>query len=175
MIRRFSIALAAVAICLAAPSRVSRESLKALENNFDQRIARANIDEPFDLLGATRGVYVDGIGAVFSSEVNLVAVGITPFRPKLAPEEIERLRTRKLARLPQLKQLMRDMMVTSATQLKTVPEQEQIIVGVHIFSYSWENKKDLPQQVVMRSTRKSLLEVEAGRAKADTAIQEQDF
>ena len=128
--RQFLIAVAAVGICLAAPSKVSRAQLKVLEASFDKRISHANIDDPYDLLGSTRAVYIDGFGVVFSNEVNLViGPAITPFRPKLNADEVEKLRHRKFARLPQLRQLIRDFMVTSATQLKSMPAEEQVVFG----------------------------------------------
>lgn len=176
MMRRWWIGLAAVALCLAAPPKVSRAQLKVLEVGFDQRIGRANIDDPFDILGATRAVYMEGFGVVLSTEVNLVVgPAITPFRPKLSADDVEKLRLRKLARLPQLKQLMRDMMVTSATTLKSMPAEEQVVVGSHLFFYSWEDRKDLPEQLVMKASRKALLDVEAGRSKVEAAVQEQAF
>lgn len=176
MMRRWWIAFIGVALCLAAPPKVSRAQLKVLEVGFDQRIGRANIDDPFDLLGATRAIYMDGFGVVLSTEVNLVVgPAITPFRPKLTSDEVEKLRQRKLARLPQLKQLMRDMMITSATTLKSMPIEEQVVLGSHLFFYSWEDRKDLPEQLVLKASRKALLEVEAGRAKIEAVVQEQAF
>lgn len=176
MRRRWWIGLAAVALCLAAPPPVSRAQLKVLEVGFDQRIGRANIDDPFDILGATRAVYVDGFGVVLSTEVNLVVgPAITPFRPKVSAGEMERLRQRKVSRLPQLKQLMRDMMITTATTLKSMPADEQVVVGAHLFFYSWEDRKDLPEQVVLKAPRKALLEVEAGRARTEAVVREQAF
>ncbi|MCC6591404.1 MAG: hypothetical protein IT168_32260 [Bryobacterales bacterium] len=174
--RRIVIALAAVAICLAAPSKIARAQLKVLESTFDQRITRANIDDPFDVLGSTRAVYIDGYGIVLSNEVNLViGPAITPFRPKLTPEEIEKLRHRKLTRLPQMRQLMRDMMITCATQLRAMPPEEQVVLGTTLFFFSWEDRRDLPEQIVMKAQRKALLDVEAGKSKADAVIQEQAF
>ncbi len=177
MIGRGAVVFAAgVVIALAAPAKISRVSLKALENTFDQRIARADINEPFDLLGPTRAIYVNNAGVVLSAEVNLVVgPAITPFRPKLNTEEVEKLRQRKLARLPVLKQLMRDLMVTSATKLNTLPPEEQIVVGMNLFFYSWEDRKQLPEQIVMRAPRKVLLEVEAGKAQLDAVVEEQAF
>lgn len=174
--RRCWMALAVVALCLAAPANVSRAQLKILEAGFDQRIMRANIDDPFDLLGATRAIYLDGFGVVTSTEVNLVAgPAITPFRPKLSADEVEKLRLRKLARLPQLKQMMRDMMITTATALTSMPAGEQVVVGSHVFFYSWEDRRDLPEQLVMKASRKALLEVETGRAKIEAVVREQAF
>jgi len=162
-----------------ATPRVSRAAMQDIERTFDQRIQRYSIDAPIDLLGATRGVYLENYGAVLSTEVNLV-VGpvLSPFRPKLTKEELDRLRQRKLERLPVLKQLVRDMMVTAATRLSTVPLREQIVVGVTLFHYSWEDSSGLPGQILMQAERKSLVDFEAGRINRealDAAITVQEF
>jgi len=171
----YAFAVAAV-ICLAAPQKVSRNTLSHLERGFDQRIERFNIDDPFMLLGSTRGMYLDKYGAVFTAEINLVTgPAVTPFRPKFTAAEVEKLRQKKLSRLPQIRQVMRDMMVTSAIALNTVPPEEQIVVGVNLFYFSWENSTEMPAQIVMQARRKALVDYEAGRIDVNglnTAIQE---
>ncbi|MFN7921856.1 MAG: hypothetical protein U0Q16_17275 [Bryobacteraceae bacterium] len=168
----------ALALATAAAPRVPRSALVAMERSFDQRIQRANIDDPLDLLGATRGIYLEKYGAVFTCEVDLAVTAITPFRPQLSGEEKERLRQKKLARLGAVKQLMRDMMVTSATSLKTMPENEQVSVGVTFFYRAWELTNGLPSQLVLSAPRKALVDFEAGRIKAEAlnaVIQEQVY
>jgi hypothetical protein len=164
---------------LAAPVKVSRASLAALERRFDERIERFNIDDPFYLLGSARGVYLENYGVVFTAEVNLVmGPSVTPFRPRLNKDEIDRLRQRKLNRLDDLRKLMRDMMIHSAATLKEVPEAEQIVVGVNLFHHSWENTAGLPSQLVMQARRKDLAGFESGRVTAEAlaaAIREQSY
>jgi len=171
-----------VLACLAldgATPRVSRAVMQDIERTFDQRIERYSVDDPLYLLGATRGVYLENYGAVLSTEVNLV-VGpvLSPFRPKLSKEELARLRQKKLDRLPLLKQVVRDMMVTAATRLNMVPPNEQIVIGVTLFHYSWEDSSGLPGQLVMQAARRSLVDFEAGRINRealDAAIAVQEF
>jgi hypothetical protein len=169
----------AVWTAVAEKPRVSRAALAALERNFDRRIERYNIDDPFYLLGNTRGVYLEGYGVVFTAELNLVAGAvITPFRPKFSKEEIEKLHQKKLSRVPVLKETMRAMMVSSATALTAMPPQEQVVVGVTIFHYSWEDSTGLPAQILMLAQRQALLDIEAGRIKGpaiEGAIRVQEF
>jgi hypothetical protein len=178
MRRRFLAAMAmAAAMLMAAPVKVSRATLNNLERRFDERIERHNIEDPFYLLGATRGVYLENYGAVFTAEVNLVmGPSINPFRPRLSKEDIDKLRQRKLGRMDDIRKVMRDMMVTSATVLNEVPENEQIVVGVNLFHHSWENTAGLPGQIVMQAKRKALADFEAGRLNLEglnAAIREQ--
>jgi len=162
--------------CLAAPPRVSNATLLEIERSFDQRIQRLEFDDPVELMGYTRGIYLDGYGAVFTNEVNLAIGSVSPFGPGLTPEVLERLRQKKIARLPRLRQTMRDMLVSSAMTLKTVPPEEQIVVGVSLFYLKQENTKDLPSRIVMQTKRQALLDFEAGRLKDLTSvIQEQVY
>jgi hypothetical protein len=171
-----SLALAS-ALCgtAAVEPRVSRATLAAMEKSFDHRIQSIDPTDPFDLLGSTRGIYLEGYGAVFTAEVNLVVgPGISPFRPRLTKEQIAKLRQKKLARLPVLKRQMKDALGALAASLDTVPPSEQIVLGVTLDYYSWEERAGLPGQVVMQARRQALLDVTSGRIR-DAGIREQEF
>jgi len=159
--------LLAAAFGAAEAPRVNRVALAAMERTFDRRIHRFDVNDPIDLLGSTRGVYLAGYGAVFTAEVNLVASAVvTPFRPAPSKEEAEKLRQKKAARLALLEQSMREMMLSLATSLEGLPSEEHIALGVSVFYFSWENREGLPSQVLMRAKRRALLEAQARRADA---------
>jgi hypothetical protein len=159
--------------------KVTRAAMAAMETSFDHRIAKLNVGDPFDLLGTTRGLYLGGYGAVFTAEVGLIVTPpITPFRPSISKEEVSKVRERKLAQMPRLRQAMKDMLVASAASLDTVPPEEQIVVGVTLFHYTWEDWRGMPGQVVMQAQRKTLLDYQAGRipsAALEAAIQAEEF
>lgn len=160
--------------------RVTRAELAAVETSFDQRIARLSVaDDPMEVLGSTRGVYLEGYGAVFTTEVNLVITPpITPFRMKITKEEVARVHQRKLERLPALKRAMRAMLVSSAASLDDVPANEQVVVGVTLFFLNWEDRTGLPSQIVMQAPRRPLLEYNLGTSTSEAleaAIREQVF
>lgn len=152
---------AALAFASAAQKpRLVRESLAALERILDSRIERHSIEDPFLLLGTTRGLYLEGYGAVLTVEVNLVSgPAITPFRPALSREEIARLHARKLQRLPMLRQIMREMLLDAAASLEAVPPEEQVVLAVSLFYYSWEDRAGLPSQILMQAQRQQLLKL----------------
>ena len=157
------VALAALAVTAAAP-RVSRGDLQAVERRLNQSLMSFSADDPIDLLGPTRGVYLERYGAVFSSEIGLVVVPApTPFRPKPGKDETARLRQRKLARLPQARQLMRDMLVNAGSALKTVPLEEQVVLGITFYAHPFEDSAGVPAQLLMQAQRKTLADYEAGR------------
>ena len=161
----FLVLLLATAFGGAQAPRVNRGALMAMERSFDQRIQRFDVNDPIDLLGSTRGVYLAGYGAVFTTEVNLVASAVvTPFRPAPNKEEAEKLRQKKAARLALLEKAMREMMLNLAASLGGVPLQEHIALGVSLFYFSWENHEGLPSQVLIRATRQTLLDAQARRA-----------
>ena len=170
--RLFAAVVTVVMSATAAAPLVNRDTLASLEKSFDDSIFSQHADDPFDLLGNTRGVYLDDYGAVFTAEVNLVAGAVmTPFRPQFTDKQKEELRKKKVARLAEVKALMRRMLVESAVALKTMPPDQQIVVGVSLFYYSWEKRDQLPSQIVMQAGRKTLV---AGRD-LDTAIRVQEF
>jgi hypothetical protein len=172
--------LAAVLPALAQEKQaVNREALATVERGFDGRVARLGQEEPFDLLGNTRGVYLEGYGAVFSADVSpIVTPGISPFRPTITKEMVDRIHKKKLERIPLLKQAMREMLVSAAAALTAVPSNEQIAVAVTLLYYSWEDKSGMPTQILMQAPKSRLLELRAGQgaeAPLDAAISLREF
>ncbi len=171
-------ALFAVTMLTAAAPRIPRPAMQAVERSFDQRFQQFNVDDPIEVLGPARGVYVDKFGVILSAEVNLVVTAITPFRPQISGEQVEKLRQKKLARLPEVRKMMRDTLVSAATQLKALGPDEQVVVGLTFFHRSFEAVKDLPGQIVMQAPKRVLADYEAGRIKQsalEAAIQEQVY
>ena len=156
----------------ASQSRITRAALSGVEKTIDGHFARANTPDSFELLGNTRGVYLEGFGAVFSTELNLiVSPNLSPFRPLFTKAEIARVHERKLRQLPLLKANMRQALVASAAALENLPPQEQIVLAVTLFHYSWEDSSGLPSQIVMQAERQKL----QSNATRETAIRTVEF
>jgi hypothetical protein len=161
--------LAGAGICavlaFTAAAGASRVALHAVELSFDKRIQTISSDIPFELLGSTRGVYLDGYGAVFTTEVNLAqSANISPFQLTIPKEYAAKLRLRKMDRVPLLKKNMQEEMLAMAASLDGVPPHEQIVLGVTLFYFKWENTGNLPSQIIMQAERQKLLDVQLGRA-----------
>ncbi len=153
-------------------ARMTRAALSSVEKSFDGRLMRFNAPDSFDLLGPTRGVYLEGYGAVFSAEVNLiVSPNLSPFHQHFTKIEIARIHDRKVARLPLLEQNMREMLMATAASLENLPPGEQVVVAVTLFRYSWEDASGMPSQIVMQAERQKLL----SNATRETAIRTQEF
>jgi hypothetical protein len=112
--------------------------------------------DPLDLLGASRGIYLDGYGAVFTAEASLIVTpGLSPFHQEITGPEKEKVRQRKLDRLPLLKQLMRDMWRDSATTLTAMPDNQQVVIAIRLMYLPWEDTRGLPGQIVMKGDRRA--------------------
>jgi hypothetical protein len=156
---------AATWAAVAQGPRVGYAAIRAMEQSFDKRVLTLGTEAPFDLLGNTRGVYLGGYGAVFTSEVNLLITNnISPFLQTIPKEYVVKVHAQKLQRVPLLKRSMQDAMVATASSLDNVPPGENIVLGVTLFYYNWENTSGLPAQIVMQAQRQKLLDVQLGRA-----------
>jgi hypothetical protein len=160
-----SFLLTAVVAVIAAVPRVSRDALHAMEISFDKRILTPSADDPFELLGNTRGVYLEGYGAVFTAEVNLLlSANVSPFQPTMPKDYVMKLRQRKLQRVGILKKSMQEEMMSMASSLDTVPANERIALGVKLLYHPWEDTTGLPSQILMQAERQKLVDVQLGHA-----------
>lgn len=155
-------------IALALMAAPDRAAIATIEKTIDRRFETL-FDEPFLLLGTTRGVYLEGTGAVFTTEVGLAIGPAGPFAAKLNKAEMERLRKKRLERLPVLKTAMQDMLVRSAELLPALPSEERVVLGVTIFRKSTEDNTGIPAQIVMQALKSELI------GKNKTAIRVQEF
>ena len=161
--------VAAAVVALAAVPRISREVLHGMELSVDKHIQTLSVDAPFELLGNTRGLYLEGYGAVFTTEVNLSqSINVNPFQPTIPKQYVDKLRLRKLERVPVLKKCMQDEMVAIAASLDAVPVNEQIVLSATLFYRKWEDTAGLPAQIVMQAERQKLLDVQLGRASRES-------
>src|SRR5260370_11092383 len=113
-------------------ARIPAQTIRGLEGTFNDRlVSLADVNEPLDLLGDTRGVQLDDYGIIFTSEVSLVRTpNITPFRQKITPEVAARGHKLRAERLPLLKAAMLEMMRNMAAALTPPPATQQLVLGV---------------------------------------------
>jgi len=153
-------------------TKITRVALASIEKTCDGRFLRANAPDSFYLLGNTRGVYLQGYGVVFSTELDLIMTpNVSPFHQSFTQQEKERIHARKLQRLPVLEQNMRELLISSAASLENLPPNEQVVLAVSLFNYSWEDSRGLPSQIVMQAERQKLL----SNATRETAIHMVEF
>jgi len=139
--------------------RVPRQTLTDVERHFDTKLASVGgADDPIDLLGAARGIYLDGYGLVLIADASLIITpGLNPMRPAMTEPQKEKIRQRKLDRLPALRQAMRDAWRDSAAALTSIPDSQQVVVAVRLLYLSWEDTHGLPGEIVMKGDRRTAL------------------
>ena len=146
--------------------KIAPQTFRELERHFDTQLSAANgRTDPIDILGTTRGLYLDGYGAVFTTEVSLIVTPqINPFHQQITKEEASRVHDRELARLPVLRLAMAAMMKTAAMTLIQFPDSQQIVVAVRLLYLPWEDTTGLPAEILMSASRRDAI---AGQFKTE--------
>ena len=133
----------------------ARHELANAERTIDMAIQRKWSEDPLVLIGGTRAFYVDGFGVVMTTELNLVTgPSVNPFNPTLTQETMAAYRKRKLDRLPQLRDLMATTLQQAKTWFPTLKDDEQIVLGVQLYRYVWEDPAGIPSQVMWQTGKK---------------------
>lgn len=160
-----------------AQTSTSRPAVVAMEKGLDSELTHLWPDDPFLLLGTTRGVYLDGYGAVFTAELNLVAGPIlTPMNPIPSKEMIEHQRERKLERLPKLREAMRTILANTASSLDTLPPDQQVVFAITLLRYHWEDTTGMPGHIMMQGRRDDLLQArKAGPAALSQVVKVEEY
>jgi hypothetical protein len=138
--------------------RVDRTQMEKVEKSLDATLLRFTPDNSHTLIGLTRGVYLEGVGAVLTAEVILVNAPVNIMHPLPTKEEIVMMRKKKLERIPILKKVLKDALVSAAASLDTIPADEQVVIAVVIPRFTFEDATGLPAQVTVQATKKKLLE-----------------
>jgi|SRR5271157_724359 len=137
---------------------ITRQTFRTLEDGFNLKLTSFNPNpaEAVYMLGLTRGVYLQGYGAVFSAELDLIqSPTINPFHQKILDEEVIETHKRKLKQLPLLRQAVREQLKACAQGMDMVPPGEQIVMVVRLDYQAWEDVDRLPSQIVLHADRKS--------------------
>ncbi len=147
-------------LCFAASEPiVSLGSLMSVEASINDRV-RSNISDPYDLLGPARGTYLEGYGAVFTVQMNLVllpALRVSPFNPD-SNKAIAELHDHKARKVENLKATMRELMTGASKSLPGLPPQERIVMEAFLFNYSWEQSRGLPHRLVLTANKQKLID-----------------
>jgi hypothetical protein len=170
--------LALAIFATTAPPRVTRTVLSNLEREIDGKVGTVDPSGLGTPLGPTRGVYLEGYGAVFTAEVELLsAAAPNPFsgREQTSADK-QRVKAEKRYRIDVLKQKMRQTLVAAATPLDSVPLDEKIALAITIPYFRWESTEGMPRQILIAASKRALLQSAKGDAKAlDAALKVQEF
>jgi hypothetical protein len=175
----WSTALLLAAAAISRPSEPARITLAKVVNTeklISTQLAAMYPEEPWFLIGPARGLYLDGMGVIFSAEINLATgPSLSPFKQTITKEEITRHHDKKEVRLPVLRQRMFLMVGSMASYLETLPNNEEFVLAVTLLKYPWEETAGMPSQIIMRVPRGKLMEAQRQNAKPDTVIRVQEY
>lgn len=149
---------AAYAAAAGEAPRVDRTQMEKVEKSLDATLLRFTTDNSHTLIGLTRGVHLDGVGAVFTAEVIVVNANVNIMKPLPTKEEIVQIRNKKLERIPILKRVLKDALVSAALALETIPPDEQVVIAIIVPRFKFEDATGLPSQVTVQATKRKLME-----------------
>jgi hypothetical protein len=149
---------AAYAATAGETPRVDRTQLEKVEKGLDATLLRFTPDNSHTLIGLTRGVYLEGVGAVFTAEVFLVNANVNIMHPLPSKEEIVQMRKKKLERLPIFRKVLKDALVAAAASLDSIPPDEQVVIAVVFPRFSFEDAGGVPVQMTVQAPKRKLLE-----------------
>ena len=162
--------VAVLSLTAATAPRVSRPLLVSVEKSLDDRIRTLWDDNPYLLLGSTRGVYLENYGAVFTAEIDLVLNPTSLMNANIKKDDIVKYHAKKLERVPLLKKALRDALVACGSSLDTVPPEEQIIIVAFLPHHQWEDMTGIPTQITVQAPHKKLVDAKSAGAAAVEAL-----
>lgn len=151
--------------------RVDRHTLAAIESTLNEKFRPIGQD-PWELLSTARGSYLEGYGAVFTVELQLVSVPplMPMIRMNVQPAEVESIHERKLKKLPILREYARNALASTVPALEGLPANERIALDTILWRFTWENGQGLPQHILMSAEKGKLQQAVASRGDIGAVI-----
>ena len=144
MKRLLAAALFSAAVLCAASAdrpRVTRAEVANVEKLINSQLAAMFPDEPWLLLGYTRGFYVEGTASFSAPRSILPPVPLyRPVQPAPNQGDHPRITTRKrFSACRSCAKRMYSVLKSLGTFFPSMPQDEQFILAVTILRYPWEN------------------------------------
>jgi len=159
-----------------APQKIGYANMAKVADGVDSTFRGLWPEFQAEPIGVAQFIYIRGYGAVLSAKLNMApGNSVTPFHPQITKDDKASTRKMKQDRMPALKAAMLDLLAKSAAQLRDVPDNEEIALGVTLFYWHWEDRTDLPDQVVMHATKKALLAAGQDKAALTAAVRSEAF
>jgi hypothetical protein len=164
-------ALCAVGAGAAQPSAAGRppnSEIRAVQSACDAAIRSYSIDAPVDHMLPTHGIYIEGFGAAFITDVNLVALSpLFGFGGHVNPAELKRIHDSKVKRLPAVRELLTRMLMDSAKTLTRMAPEESVLLHVNFYYMDIEDRTGLPASMTVQAKKKDLLAAASGKLPAE--------
>jgi hypothetical protein len=164
------LAALAAAAAVADSAHVSRAVIRSVEKSLDDRLLHIWADTP-SVVSPTRGLYLDGYGAVFTMEMITVSYDNSMMAPRLTPQRMVEIKQKQIERVPQLEKALTQALMEVAASLDSVPLDERVVIEADLLRYPWQDGAGYPAEVLVESTRRKLQDVKrANGAGLDAAV-----
>ena len=126
------------------------------------------------LLTAPKGAYLEGYGAVFSTEASLYQIRlITPFsRRPYSQEELDQAHRAALERLERLKEGLRQAVAEHGSLLGQLKPDHTLAVIVHLFNGVADPRRPYPSQLIFKARAGSVSDYREGKITMEELVRQ---
>lgn len=148
------------------PAPVDRSQLRGQIKQFQGVIENAlRQDLRSTVLSAPRGAYLEGYGAVFSTEASLYRIRpLTPFSSSpYSRQELEQAYQSALERVDRLKENLRQALADHASLLEQLKPSHNLAVIVHLYNGVADPGRPYPSQLIFKASAGSVDDYRQGK------------
>lgn len=148
------------------PAPVDRAQLRGQIEQFQAVIENAlRQDLRSTVLSAPRGAYLEGYGAVFSTEASLYRIRpLTPFSSgPYSSQELEQAYQSALERVDRLKENLRQAVAEHGSLLEQLKPSHTLAVIVHLYNGVADPGRPYPSQLIFKASAGSVDDYRQGR------------
>ena len=159
----------------ATPAPVDRARLRDQIEQFQAVIDNAlRQDLRSTVLSAPRGAYLEGYGAVFSTEASLYRIRpITPFsRKPYSRQELDQAHQSALERVDRLKENLRQAVAEHGSLLEQLKPSHTLAVIVHLYNGVADPGRPYPSQLIFKARAESVDDYRQGRITMDELVRQ---
>ncbi len=156
-----------------SPAPVDRVRLRGQIEQFQAVIENAlRQDVRSTVLSAPRGAFLEGYGAVFSTEASLYRIRpLTPFSPSpYSRQELEQAYQAALERVDRLKENLRQAMAEHGPRLEQLKPGHTLAVIVHLYNGVSDPGRPYPSQLIFKASAESVSDYRQGRITMDELV-----
>ena len=155
------------------PAPVDRAQLRGQIEQFQAVIENAlRQDLRSTVLSAPRGAYLEGYGAVFSTEASLYRIRpLTPFSSRpYSSQELEQAYRSALERVDRLKENLRQAVAEHGSLLEQLQPSHTLAVIVHLYNGVADPGRPYPSQLIFKARAESVDDYRQGRITMDELV-----
>ena len=156
-----------------APVPVDQVQLRGQIEQFQAVIEKAlRQDFHSTVLSAPKGAYLEGYGAVFSTEASLYRIRpITPFSSSpYSGQELDKAYQAALDRLERLKVDLRQAVAEHSSLLEQLKPSHTLAVIVHLYNGVAEPGRPYPSQLIFKASARSVSDYRHGKITMDDLV-----